>query len=322
MAAPVFGASATGGGFGAPAATGGGFGATATTGGGFGTPAATGGGFGAPAATGGFALGGGGGFGASTGGGFGASAGGFGAPAATGAATGSFGVRGGATAGASTGAFGGFGATTGATGGGFGAPTTGPSFGAFGGGFGGAAGFGQPPKPAQQGGVPPPSQDWPNVEWKSKFQRLPALLQAKMNQHKGMVEDCSRRNEEIKNILRRRAANVTTPTSLPYSSDGLNGGRPTAEEVEDVKTERMASRLRHCLASLKNSLEHDSWQLQRQHEHVSREKQLLSTLRPLVGAAGTNMLMLTSDAHTHDRSHDRSLSFLQDMGRELHEEAC
>ena len=330
----AFGAStgASAGGFGAPAGNTGGFGAggfgAASSGAGFGAApagASTGGfGFGAAAApaasSGGFGS-----FGASTGastGGFGAATGGFGA-AAPAASSGGFGAFG-ASTGASTGGFGGgFGAGTGGFGaGGFGASGA-SSAGGFGfgaGGFGAPAqgGFGQPVQ--QQPQQPQPPQKWPDVEWKSKFEKLPELLKAKMNQHKCMVEDCRSRNEEIKNILKRRAANFAASPAQPFAADVLpDGARPPADAVEDVKTERVASRLRHCLASLKSSLEHDSWQLQRQQEHISREKQMLSSVRSTVRSADAGSSAMVSGADAA-HSHDRSLGFLQDLGRELHEE--
>ena len=274
-----FGAATTGGGFGAPAtgAAGGfGFGQSAATPGGFGfgqTGGATGGGFGggfAPTTGAAFGQASGGAFGAATGSGFGAAGGTFGA---TGGAFGGVGGFGQSTAGGAFGA--GFGASTGAfgaaSGGAFGAQA--PGFGAGASGFGGsapAAGFGAPAQLA-------PAQDWAPIQWRMKFEKLPELLQAKMNQHYNMVEDCKERNKEIRKIFDRRRENVSLATSVPTDADGRAGGRGFEEEVEDVKTERMASRLRHCLASLKTSLQHDSWELQRQHDQAVREKQVSYT---------------------------------------------
>jgi len=271
-----FGAQATGGGFGA-----------------FGAPAA-GGGFGAPAANTGAAFGA---FGANTGGAFGAATGGaFGAPAAnTGAAFGAFSNTGGAF-GAGTGggfgakpaatgsAFGAFGAT--AAGGGFGAPAanTGAAFGAFGantgGAFGGGFGFGGA---AAAGAVQPaaaaPVPDWKPIQWKTKFEKLPELLQAKMKQHYNMVEDCKERNNEIRKLFERRRSEAAADA-------GHAGARAAEEDLEDARTERTASRLRHCLASLKASLQYDSFELQRQHDQAIRQKQVCHVMCMHLGVGG------------------------------------
>ena len=302
-AAPAFGstpAATTGGGFGsfgAPAATGtaaGGFGAAA---GGFG--ATTGAAFGAATAakpaTGGF-----GGFGASapaTTGGFGA----FGAPAASGTATG--------------GGFGSFGApaTTGAATGGFGAFGAAAAGGAATGGLTGFGGFGAA-APAAGAVTPAQSQAplWPTIKWRDTFKNLPKLLQAKMEQHHNMVEDCKERNSEIRTVLDKRRAAVSLASARPGDGGYRPVGGAAADDVEDSKAERTASRLRHCLAALKMSLQHDSGALQRQQEHVARQKQLLSTLHPL---AGSNSSATPGAGDPH--AHERSLLFLQEMAREL-----
>jgi hypothetical protein len=267
----TFGAPAAGGGFGAPAAnTGAADGPSgANTGGAFG--AATGGGFGAPAANTGGAFGAfgntGGAFGAATGGGFGAK------PAATGGGFGAFGAP------AAGGGFGAPAANTGAAFGAFG--NTGGTFGGgFGGGgssFGGAAAAG-----AVQPAAAAPVPDWKTIQWKTKFEKLPELLQAKMKQHYNMVEDCKERNNEIRKLFERRRSEAAADAGHP-------GARGAEEDLEDARTERTASRLRHCLASLKASLQYDSFELQRQHEQAIRQKQVCHVMCVHLGVSGGHL---------------------------------
>ena len=133
-----------------------------------------------------------------------------------------------------------------------------------------------------------------------------------MEQHHNMVEDCKERNSEIRTVLDKRRAAVSLASAHPGDGGYRPVGGAAADDVEDSKAERTASRLRHCLAALKMSLQHDSGALQRQQEHVARQKQLLSTLHPL---AGSNSSATPGAGDPH--AHERSLLFLQEMAREL-----
>jgi hypothetical protein len=98
-----------------------------------------------------------------------------------------------------------------------------------------------------------------------KFEKLPELLQAKMKQHHKMVEDCKERNYEIRKLFERRRSEAAADAGH---------ARGAQEDLEDARTERTASRLRHCLASLKASLQYDDFELQRQHDQAVRQKQV------------------------------------------------
>jgi uncharacterized protein YukE len=162
----------------------------------------------------------------------------------------------------------------------------------------------------QQAAVAPAQPEWPNIKWRDKFAKLSPLLQGKMSQHHNMVEDCKERSNEIRRILERRRNSITLAPSL------LAGAAATHEQVEDLKTERLASRLRHALATLKSSLQHDSWELQRQHDHAVRQKRLLNNFHArITSTGGTNAL---SGLDTHAQHH--SLVFLQETGKEMHED--
>ena len=115
---------------------------------------------------------------------------------------------------------------------------------------------------------------WPNIKWRDTFKSLPELLRDKMEQHNQMIEDAKERNSEIRKILDKRRASVRLASSIPSQNASRSGARAVQEVVEDAETERTASRLRHCLASLKTWLQHDSWQLKRQHLNASSQKQV------------------------------------------------